>query len=395
MYDFDSGIERRGTASVKWDCPEYCYPGAGAEGPLLPLWVADMDFAVPPALSQAVQARARHPVYGYTELGEGFEAAFIAWMRGRHGLAPAPGTVHFSPGVVTGLALCVNAFTQAGDGIIIQPPVYHPFRQIIASNGRRVVENPLVLTDSCWEMDLEGLEALARAGAKALVLCSPHNPVGRVWREDEMEAVARIASDHGLFLISDEIHSDLVLGERRHLPALAWAGGALGERLALLHAPSKTFNMAGLQTSAVAIPGAEAGRRFEAEAGRLGLHNPNAFGAGAAIAAWESGGPWLDALLSHLGANADWLARELPRAVPGLALRRPEATFLAWIDARRAMEGAGIKDKLGETIARRSRLWLDDGAKFGTGGSGWLRLNFGCPRSTLEEALGLLRKALA
>lgn len=390
MYDFDRTIDRAPFNSIKWSFPEFCYPGAAADTGILPLWVADMDFAVPPSVEEAVRLRSGHPVYGYAGKPEAFYDAFISWMARRQGAAVGKASLHFSPGIVTGLGLSVRAFTQPGDGVVIQPPVYHPFRMMVERNGRRVLENPLVNEDGRWRMDLEGLEELCgREKPRALILCSPHNPVARVWTREEIKGLVGVCARHRVLLVSDEIHSDIVYRPSSHTVALRYAD-ALEGRLVAFFAPSKTFNIAGLQTSYAVIPDPELGRLFEAEAGRLGLDNPNVFGAAAAVAAYEGGEAWLEELLAYLAGNAAFLCRELASRLPALSMRMPEGSFLAWVDAR----GLGLKGDLHEAIARKSGVWLDDGSKFGKGGEGWLRLNFGCPRATLELALDRLEKAL-
>ena len=390
MYDFDRTMDRIPFNSVKWSFPELCHPGATAKDGILPLWVADMDFAVPPSVEEAVRLRAGHPVYGYAGKPGAFYDAFISWMARRQGSAVDKASLHFSPGIVTGLGLSVRAFTRPGDGIVIQPPVYHPFRMMVERNGRRVLENPLVEEEGLWRMDLEGLEELCgREKPRALILCSPHNPVARVWTKAELEGLVAVCARHRVLLVSDEIHSDIVYRPGSHTVALRYAE-ALEGRLVAFFAPSKTFNVAGLQTSYAVIPDPELGRLFDAEAGRLGLDNPNVFGAAAAAAAYEGGEAWLEELLAYLEGNAAFLRAELASRLPQLSMRMPEGSFLAWIDAR----GLGLKGDLHEVIARKAGVWLDDGSKFGKGGEGWLRLNFGCPRATLELALDRLEKAL-
>ena len=390
MYDFDQAIDRVPFNSIKWSFPELCYPEATAGDGILPLWVADMDFAVPPSVEEAVLRRAGHPVYGYAGKPGAFYGAFSGWMARRQGVAVDKASLHFSPGIVTGLGLSVRAFTQPGDGVVIQPPVYHPFRMMIERNGRRVLENPLVNENGRWRMDLEGLEELCMSEKPAaLILCSPHNPVARVWTKDELEGVIGVCARHRVLLVSDEIHSDIVYRPGSHIAALRYAD-ALEGRLVAFFAPSKTFNIAGLQTSYAVIPDPELGSLFDAEASRLGLENPNVFGAAAAVAAYEGGEAWLEELLAYLEGNAAFLCGELASRLAPLSMRMPEGSFLAWVDAR----GLGLKGDLHEVVARKAGVWLDDGSKFGKGGEGWLRLNFGCPRATLELALDRLEKGL-
>ncbi|HTX73353.1 MAG TPA: MalY/PatB family protein [Rectinemataceae bacterium] len=391
MYDFDSAPDRRPWDSVKWSFLARDCPAGGPE--LSPLWVADMDFAAPPEIRSAVESRAAHPVYGYTGLTGTFFAAFAAWMRERHALELDPRQFVFCPGVVPGLALAVRAFTGPGDGVLIQPPVYHPFAQVVRRAGRRVVENPLRRGPAGYEMDFEDLDR--RLGeSKMMILCSPHNPVGRVWSPAELERVAGLARAHGVVLVSDEIHSDIVYAPERH-SSLLGLDRADRPRLVLFHAPSKTFNLAGLQSSVAVIPDDALRAGFEAELLALGINSPNVFGARAAEAAWRSGGAWLDELLPYLHANWRYLAERVAGDMPRLELLPIEGSYLAWIDFRGSgIAGATEPGILHRHLVEKAQLWCDEGSKFGRGGEGFVRLNFACPRSLLAAALDRLAASL-
>jgi cystathionine beta-lyase len=386
---FDDAPDRRPFDSTKWS-----WPGrdCGRED-AIPLWVADMDFPGPPGVAAAVMRRAAHPVYGYTGLPEGFYAAFASWMRSRHGVEVGREEMVFCPGVVPALALAVRAFTAEGDAVVIQPPVYHPFAKMVSLNGRKVVENRLVEEGGRWRMDFQDLAAKLAAGAAMVILCSPHNPVGRVWERGDIERVASLAEAAGAVLVSDEIHCDIVFPPRRHQPALALPE-RLRRRVVACHAPSKTFNIAGLQASCIVVPDPGLRARFVEELDRTGIGIPNPFASVAAEAAWSEGGPWLDDFLAYVEGNRRRLAERVGR-LGGLSLAPLEGSYLAWLDFRSSgIPEASRPGALHRFLVDQAGIWLDEGAKFGTGGEGFARLNLACPRSTLEAALDRLEQAL-
>jgi cystathionine beta-lyase len=392
--NLDRRIERRGTASLKWDFQKRL---AGEEG-LLPLWVADMDFPSPREVQAALRRRIRHPVYGYTLEPESWYQAAMEWTRSRHGWDLERDWLLACPGVVPAIDLAILAFSAPGDGVVIQPPVYHPFASCIRSNGRQVLENPLRLEGSRYSPDLEQLEEgltgrapQSRAPARMLLLCSPHNPVARVWRREELEALAEVCLRRGLILVSDEIHCDLVLPGHRHLPT-ASLSKEVAQRTVTLLSATKTFNLAGLGGSLAVIPDPELRRRFRAAKEALWTSAANALSVVAAEAAWRHGAPWLERVLAYVAANYRFLADFLVAELPAARVLPLEGTYLAWLDLR----ALGFSDaELKRRILREARLWLDDGPKFGTGGRGFQRLNLACPRTTLREALERLVRALA
>ena len=388
MHDFDEELDRVPHDCVKWSYLDACRaPGSVFPEGVLPLWVADMDLASPPAVVEAIRERAAHPVYGYAGLPDAYHDAFIGWMRTRHGTAVERDWIRFSPGIVPAIGTAIRAYTEPGDGVVIMPPVYHPFRQLAERNGRRVLEAPLAFRDGRWEMDLEAVDR-ACADARLLVFCSPHNPVGRVWTRPELDALAEIVLRRGLVLVSDEIHADLVYAPHRHVPALGLSPG-LDRVTVSCWAPSKTFNIAGLQTSYIVIPDPELRARFTGQNEAAGLGTPNCMGVAAAVAAYREGGPWLDEALDYLRGNHDYLVEELGRRVPALRVHPCEGTFLAWIDFR----GAGLSGDVKDALLDRAGLWLDPGTRFGAGGEGFARLNFGCTRATLSKAVDRLARA--
>lgn len=386
-YDFDRVIDRRGTGCEKWDFMEAVFKAKD----LVPLWVADMDFASPPEVVRALVRRAEHGVFGYTGYTDGYFNAVTGWMLRRHGWEIRREWVVPCPGVVPALNALVRTFTRPGDRVIVQQPVYHPFMLAAENNGRRVINNELRLDGGRYVMDLDDLEKKAAAHrARMLILCSPHNPVGRLWTRGELEELGRVCADHGLLVVSDEIHSDLVLGGRRHVP-FASVSDALAARSVVCTAPSKTFNLAGLQTANLIIPDAKLRAEYIAAQEECGFFSANAFGAVALEAAYAHGEEWLDALIGYIEANLRFLADYITDRLPGVRLIEPEATYLAWLDFRDlGMDSRALKDFL----RRRAAVALGEGHIFGRGGEGFARVNMACPRALLEEGFDRLERAV-
>lgn len=386
MYDFDTLPDRRGTASLKWD-----FGGrfAGREG-LLPLWVADMDFVAPPFIVDAVARRAAHGVYGYTLEPESYFEAAMRWLQVRHGWDVRREWLLPAPGVVQAVSAALLAASVPGDRIVVQPPVYHPFAQRIRANGRAVAENPLVLDGDRYRMDGEGLERELAAGARVLILCSPHNPGGRVWTREELGRTAGLCARHGAVIVSDEIHADLALPGRRHVPIATVSEEAARITITCVSA-TKTFNLAGLG-GALAIACDEGLRtRLQTALGAQCAATANCFAAAASEAAWRQGADWVDAMLACVAGNLAYLADRLPRELAGARVLPLEATYLAWIDLR----GLGLTDDEVRDRLLGAGIWLDEGRKFGTGGAGFQRLNLACPRSVLVRAVDGMVRALS
>lgn len=383
-YDFDSVIERRGSSSVKWD---YQQQYAGTTG-LLPLWVADMDFRAPAEIMDAIRRRVDHGVFGYVrEPGSFFEAA-QGWCARRHGWTVPREWIVTSPSVLSGLSAAILALTEPGDGIVIQPPVYHPFPLRIRGTGRRVVENPLLLRDGSWVMDLDGLERVVDGRTRMLILCSPHNPVGRVWDRPTLERLDRVCRTRGVIVVSDEIHCDLVMPGYRHIPLASLSEESAGNTVTLLSA-TKTFNIAGLGGSLTVIANEGLRTRFEASQHAVLAGVPNAIAVVAAEAAWRHGDRWLDELLQYLKGNDELLRGFITEHLPDIRVFPLEGTYLALLD----MRGLGLSDaQLKERLLKQARVWLDEGAKFGRGGEQTQRMNLACPRSVLTEALERMRR---
>jgi cysteine-S-conjugate beta-lyase len=379
VYDFDRVIDRRGTSSLKWDFGERL---AGRPG-LVPLWVADMDFEAPPEIVQAIRDRAEHRIFGYTLEPDSWFDAAAGWLLRRHGWEVRREWMLPSPGVIPSLVFAILGLTEPGDGVIIQPPVYYPFSLRVSANGRRVVENPLKLSGTRWEMDLEGLEKVVDDRTRLLILCSPHNPVCRVWDRASLQGLAGFCLRRGIVVVSDEIHNDLVMpGSSRHVPFASLSSEAAAHSVTLVSA-TKSFNLAGLGGSLTLIPDAGIRARFDAVQHAIAAGPANAFAAAAAEAAWRHGEPWLEELLAYVQANFRLLAGFLAKNLPQVTMAPQEGTYLAWLDMRALMLS---DDQIKARLQGDAGLWLDEGRKFGAGGEGFQRLNVACPRAVLADA---------
>lgn len=381
-YEFDKYIDRTQTKSEKWDF---------GERDVFPMWVADMDFASPPAVVEAILKRAAHGIYGYTFAPPSYYRALMDWVERRHGWPLQQEWICYSPGVVPGINMLIRALTQPGDEVILQMPVYYPFFEAVKGNGCRIVNNALKLDNGRYFMDFADLaEKCAKKRASLLVLCNPHNPVGRVWEREELEKVGEICLANGVTVISDEIHSDLIYPGYKHLP-FAGLSPEMAAHSVTCYAPSKTFNLAGLQTSCLVIPDAGLRRRYLNVLAANGLEEPNIFGIEALEAAYRYGADWLEELLGYLKGNLDYLRGCLRQNIPEVKLIEPQGTYLVWLDCRELGLSPAAQE---EMFLGRAKLWLDEGYIFGNGGEGFARINIACPRVLLEEGLHRLEKAV-
>ena len=386
-YDFDRVIDRHGTSAAKIDRLDAMF----GRHDLTPLWIADLDFAVCPEITAALHARLNHPVLGYSDASESYWDSIISWNRKRHGFELSREDLAFIPGVVKGFALAVNYFTRPGDGVLIQPPVYTPFHTVVEGNGRRIVENPLLFDGKSYSMDLDGLARLLRTEKpKMMILCNPHNPIGIQWDRPTLARLARLCRDAGCVVVSDEIHGDLMLGGRPHIPVLA--AGENAEAIGvMLAAPSKTFNIPGLVSSWMAVKNPELRKGFYHWLEVNEFSSPVSFSVIGAEAAYRNGEQWLDEMLEYVEDNIAFTRDYIARNIPGLSMVEPQASFLVWLDFRALHL---CQDEIMRLLLDKAHLALNDGTMFGPQGAGFARLNVGTPRCVLEKALDSLRRAI-
>ena len=384
---FDQPVQRENTCSVKFDARKAVF----GKNDVIPLWVADMDFPAPEAVTKALEERARHPIYGYTLFPESLYQSVIDWFEHRHGWAIERDWLMMAPGVVPSLHAAALAFAGEGEGVIIQPPVYPPFFSAIRKTGRAVIENPLEQVDGRYQMNLEHLEACAaRDDARVLLLCSPHNPVGRVWSESELQAVLAIARRHNLVVLSDEIHCDLTYPDKPSHHVLATLAD---EEHALITtvAPSKSFNMPGLGLSALVVRDPEHRKLLKDVFDAMHMNQCNPFSIAGFEAGYRQGGPWLDELMIYLQGNRDRVMEYVRQHLPTIRVTEPEGTYLLWLDCR----ALGMNDaELKRFFVQDAGIGMNPGITFGEPGSGFMRMNIGCSRRVLETALGQIRQAL-
>ena len=384
--NFDEIIDRRNTSCLKHDfAVERGYPAD-----ILPFWVADMDFRAPAPVIDALKARAEHGIFGYTQVKDDYFAVLQNWFRTRHDWTVERRELILTPGVVFAIATAIRAFTKKGDAVLIQQPVYYPFANMIRQNERVIVDNPLRLIEGRYEIDFADFEQkIIEHRVKLFILCSPHNPVGRVWTRAELEQIAAVCLRHNVIVIADEIHEEFVRPGFRHIPFASLSEEAAAITVTCT-SPSKTFNLAGLQISNIFIRNAQLRRRFKEELSRTGYDEPNTLGLTGAKAAYEHGAEWLTQLLAYIEENHARTKSFLAAHLPKVQIIAPEGTYLLWLDFR----AYGLSDEtLNEKIIREARLWLDDGPIFGAGGSGFQRINIACPWATLETGLQNLAKA--
>lgn len=385
--DFNKIIDRRNTGSLKWD-------GVGLQrktDDLLPLWVADMDFMSPEIVVKALTERAAHGIYGYTYIDEGYKDAVTGWMAQRHHWDVKKEWLLYANGVVPALNFAVQAFTEKGDGIIIQQPVYRPFSGAIIKNKRKLVNSPVVLKGERYEMDFNDFEnKVIENKVKLFILCSPHNPVGRVWTEEELRRIGNICIKHQVLVVADEIHHDIVYKGNRHTP-FASLGTEYANICITCTSPGKTFNMAALQNANLIIPNPDLRKTMKTFMENLALTEPGLMGLLACKTAYTECHEWLDALLQYLNENKEYAKAFIKERIPKISVIDPEGTYLMWMDFREL----GLSDKaLSDFLIEKAKVRLNDGVGFGPEGSGFMRMNFACPRSVLEQALVRMEKAI-
>ncbi|MEN0038448.1 MAG: PatB family C-S lyase [Cellvibrio sp.] len=381
-FDFDLPIDRENTSSVKFDGRQQYFGTADVS----PLWVADMDFAVPECVTRALHERISHPVFGYTLYPESIYQSIIEWFQRRHQWTIEREWILFAPGVVPSLFAAVQAFAKESEGVIVQSPVYFPFFSAVTTNNRKLLDNPLIEVDGCYQIDFDHLEMCAKQGARLLMLCTPHNPVGRVWNEAELQRVLDIARRYDLTILSDDIHCDLVYSGVQHtmLGRLAQPG----DKIITTIAPNKTFNIPGLGLSALIIPDAEQRKAMRLVFESLHVGNTNPLSMTAFEAAYREGDAWLDALMRYLESTRNFAVNFIRENIPEISINAPEATYLLWLDCRKLnMDDRQLRD----FFIHQCKVGMNSGYVFGAGGSGYMRMNIGTRQSVISEALARIK----
>jgi cystathionine beta-lyase len=387
MHNFDKIIKRENTNSVKYDLREWYF----GKKDVIPMWVADMDFATPECIRNAVKKRAEHPIYGYSIKPDSYFKSIINWMKESHQWDVKQNEISFSPGVVPGFTLAILAYSNPGDKIVVQPPVYFPFFIAVEKNGRELLHNQLIEKDNYYTIDFADLEKkLSDPKTKILLTSNPHNPVGRVWNKEELKKMLALCEKYNVLLLSDEIHSDLIFESHKHIPAAIISKTAKKSVITLM-APSKTFNMAGLSTSFLIIQDKVLKKKYEEilDAYHLGLGN--IFGNISLEAAYNEGRPWLNDLMKYLEKNTQLVYSFLQTYIPEITFAKPEATYLLWLNCKALNMD---DDALGKFFIEEASLGFNKGSIFGLGGEGFMRMNIACPTSTVEKALYQLKDAM-
>jgi cystathionine beta-lyase len=387
MWNFDEPVRREGTNCIKYDLREVTF---GLKD-VIPMWVADMDFNTPDFIVKSLQDRLNHEIYGYSFRPPEYYSSIIAWLFRRHNWKVEKEWISFCPGIVPALNFCTLAFTQPGDSIIVQPPVYFPFFSAVESHGRKIIYNRLTESDGNWIMDYDSLLTSIDGRTKMIMISNPHNPVGRVWTPEELNRLADICLKNNILIISDEIHCDLVLPGFIHTP-LATLSEKIAESTVTCIAPSKTFNLAGLSTSSVIISNPDLRKSFNRIVDNLHVGNGNIFGATASVAAYSHGDSWLDALLDYIDHNIDFVEDYCRKMIPEIIAVKPEATYMIWLDCRKlGMTGKELQN----FFVNRAGVGMNEGSTFGHGGDGFMRMNLGTTHQTVMKAMEQIEKAVS
>ncbi|MFJ7745295.1 MalY/PatB family protein [Peribacillus sp. NPDC097295] len=386
---FDEHINRENTGSVKWDKPalQSIY---GSED-VLPMWVADMDFPSPEPIQKALIARLNHPVFGYTVPSESIYSEIQKWVNNRHQWSITKDMISFSAGVVSAIGTTIQAFTEPGDKILVQSPVYTPFFDMIKNNGREVVNSPLRLEENRFAIDFEDFEEKLKTGVKVFLLCSPHNPGGRIWTKEELLRIGELCLTYNVIIVSDEIHADLFHSTAKHYP-IASLTEKLADITVTLMAPSKTFNIAGMQASFLITSNKDLQVKLQNAQTRQAFHGLNILALTAMESAYREGLGWLNELTEYIEGNVKMAEEFIASEIPGLRVMHPDASYLLWIDCR----DLGLSDKeIQERLIHKGKLALEPGTKYGPGGEGFVRMNIGCSRSLLTDGLNRLKLAFS
>jgi len=387
MWNFDEPAGREGTDCIKYDRREETF---GVKD-VIPMWVADMDFNTPDFIVESLQKRLEHPIYGYSFRSTEYFQSMIRWIKSRHNWSVEKEWISFCPGIVPALNFCTLAFTQTGDNIIVQPPVYFPFFSAAESHGRNLIYNRLTESEGTWSMDFDSLARGIDSKTKMIIISNPHNPVGRVWTPEELTRLADICLKQNIVIISDEIHCDLILPGFTHTP-MASLSEEIAENTVTLIAPSKTFNIAGLSTSSVIIQNPVLRKSFNRIVENLHIGNGNIFGNMASIAAYSHGHEWLDSLLDYIDNNVEFVKNYCSKMIPEIIPVQPEATYMIWLDCRKL--GMSGKD-LQNFFVTKAGVGMNEGSTFGPGGEGFMRMNLGATHQTVMRAMEQIEKAIA
>lgn len=387
MWNFDEPAGREGTDCIKYDRREETF---GVKD-VIPMWVADMDFNTPDFIVESLQKRLEHPIYGYSFRPPEYFQSIIRWIKSRHNWSVEKEWISFCPGIVPALNFCTLAFTQTGDNIIVQPPVYFPFFSAAESHGRNLIYNRLTESEGTWSMDFDSLARGIDSKTKMIIISNPHNPVGRVWTPEELTRLADICLKQNIVIISDEIHCDLILPGFTHTP-VASLSEEIAENTVTLIAPSKTFNIAGLSTSSVIIQNPVLRKSFNRIVENLHIGNGNIFGNMASIAAYSHGHEWLDSLLDYIDNNVEFVKNYCSKMIPEIIPVQPEATYMIWLDCRKL--GMSGKD-LQNFFVTKAGIGMNEGSTFGPGGEGFMRMNIGATHQTVMRAMEQIEKAIA
>ncbi len=386
-YNFNEIIDRKNTNSIKYDFARQ----RGRQEDVIPLWVADMDFRTPPEVTDCLVNVSRHGIFGYSEPGQEYFSTLKKWMADSYAWDIEPQWLVKTPGIVFAIAMAIKAFSSEGEGVLLQQPVYYPFGETIKANRRLIVNNPLIYENGSYTIDFNDFETkIIENNVKLFILCNPHNPVGRVWSEEELLKLGDICIRHGVIVVSDEIHADFIYEGYKHI-VFAGLKPEFANAAITCTAPSKTFNLAGLQVSNIFIQDSSMRKSFQEEICRSGFSQLNTMGLVACQAAYRYGREWLEQLKTYLAGNLEFIRTFLNERLPRIRLVEPQGTYLVWLD----FSDLGLSEQeLEDLVSNRAKLWLDNGLMFGEEGKGFQRINIACPRQLLEKALTQLEKAV-
>lgn len=384
-YNFDKIIDRSHSNSVKWNADEI-----KKDRDILPMWVADMDFKVAEEILEALKEPIDHGILGYNIIPDSFYDSIISWVDKKHNWKIKKEWISFLPGIVPGISVATNEFTDEGDEVLIQPPVYHPFYRVAKNNKRKIIENQLKIEEDLYKMDFKDMREKITEKTKLAVLCSPHNPVGKVWERGELEEFGKICLENNIIIVSDEIHSDLVFNKNVHTPTANVSRDIMMNTITFM-SPSKTFNIPGLYASVAIIPNDNLKNRFDERLSKWEMGGTNTFSLKGFTAAYDKGERWLNQALEYIEKNIDFAVKYINENIEGVKTYKPDGTYLMWLD----FNGSGkTQEELEKLLLEKGKVMLNNGEMFGPGGEGFFRLNIACPRSVLEEGLRRIKKAL-